>query len=390
MTDAEARAQVAHPPPTYNAGVLIIGGGYAGLHAADAVRSAGVSAMVVDRSGRHDFVTRLAAVAGGTMPIEDAFRPVDDFVRSVEAGTVAHVGDGSVRTDDGRTLTADAVVVTVGSETARPPVDGIEQALGLRTSADATELRKLIDDADSLVIVGGGATGIQLAGAAAHAHPGLTVHLFEADDRLLYSLPAALGGGAERILRGRGVEVRTGRQVERITDRGVVVDGETVEGLVVWAGGFSPDAGRLGVATDEDGRITIDGDLRITGFERTFAAGDIAGHRDASGDRLPMSAQIAVRAGTLAGQNAVRLVRGEPTEEATLRQLGWVLDLGGHRGVAQLGPVPLAGPVLDLLPPLLHDAIDLKNLVEIGGISALQFAPAHLRRPVETVVNLLR
>lgn len=381
---------MAQPPPTYNAGVLIVGAGYAGLHAAQAARSAGVPVTVVDSSDRHDFVTRLAAVAGGTMPIEDAFQPVGQFVESVEAGTVVHVGDGSVQTDDGRAMTADAVVVTVGSETARPPVDGIERALGLRTSADAIDLRKLIDDADSLVIVGGGATGVQLAGAAAYAHPELAVHLFEADDRLLFSLPAALGRGAERILCGRGVHVRTGQKVEQITDRGVVVDGETVEGLVVWAGGFSADAGRLGVPTDEDGRIAIDGDLRVTGFERTFAAGDIAGHTEASGDRLPMSAQIAVRAGTLAGENAARLVRGEPTEKVALRQLGWVLDLGGNRGVAALGPMLFASPVLDLLPPLLHDAIDLKNLCEIGGISALQFAPAHLRRPVETVVNLIR
>lgn len=381
---------MAHQPPTHIDGVLIVGAGYAGLHAAEAARSSGVPVTVVDSSDRHDFITRLAAVAGGTMPVDDAFQPVGQFVESVEVGTVVHVGDGSVRTENGRTLTADAVVVTVGSETARPPVDGIERALGLRTSADAIDLRKLIDDTDSLVIVGGGATGVQLAGSAAQAHPDLTVQLFETDDRLLFSLPDALGRGAERILRGRGVDVRTGQEVEHITDRGVVVDGETVEGLVVWAGGFSADADRLGVPTDEDGRIAIDGDLRITGFERTLAAGDIAGHVDAGGDRLPMSAQIAVRAGTLAGENAARVVRGMPTKDVALRQLGWVLDLGGHRGVAALGPLALAGPVLDLIPPLLHDAIDLKNLTEIGGIAALRFAPTHLRGPVETIVNLFR
>ncbi len=360
-------------------GVLVVGGGYAGLHAVRAVERLGVDAMVIDRTGDHDFVTRLAAVAGGSAPKGDARQPLGRFVRRVEVGSVVSVDDGAVELIDGRRIEADAVVITAGAESSRPPIEGIELAAGLRTSDDALALRAAIATTTSVVIIGGGATGVQLAGAVAHAHPDIVVHLVEVEAHLLTGLPTGLGRGAERILAGRGVELHLGHPVDRIGPNGVHVAGESIEGLVVWAGGFAADAARLGVPTTADGRIAIDADLRISGMQRTFAAGDIAGHVDRHGDALPMSAQVAVQAGTLAGRNAARMVRHEPTEPATLQQLGWVLDLAGGRGLAQLGPFVLARPVVDLVPPLMHHAIDLKDLIEIGGLGALRFAPAPVR-----------
>lgn len=92
-----------------------------------------------------------------------------------------------------------------------------------------------------------------------------------------------------------------------------------------------------------------------------------------------MSAQIAVPAGAAAGRNAARAVRGEPIEAVDLRQIGWVLDLSGHRGLAQVGPINLTAPGADLIPPLLHDAIDLKDLLELGGLHALRHASSSAR-----------
>jgi NADH:ubiquinone reductase (H+-translocating) len=365
--------------PERRDGVLVVGGGYAGLHAVRAVERLGVDATVIDRTGDHDFVTRLAAVAGGSAPEDDARQPLGRFVRSVEVGSVVSVDDGAVALADGRRIEADAVVITAGAESSRPPIDGIEHAVGLRTADDALALRTAIAAATSVVIIGGGATGVQLAGAVAHAHPGILVHLVEVEAHLLAGLPTGLGAGAERILGGRGVDLRLGHPVDRIDPDGVHVDGDFIEGYVVWAGGFAADAARLGVPTTEDGRIAVDADLRISGMQRTFAAGDVAGQVDRHGDALPMSAQVAVQAGTVAGRNAAHLVRGEPTESAALRQLGWVLDLAGGRGLAQLGPLVLASPVVDLIPPLMHHAIDLKDLIEIGGLGALRFAPAPVR-----------
>ena len=365
--------------PTSVEGVLVVGGGYAGLHAASAARRSGVPVTIVDPTGRHDFVTRLAAVAGGTAPVEDASRSLGAFVDLVMVGSVVGISDGSVTMSDGRTITADAVVATAGSVPSRPPVDGIEHTHALRSAEDAVALRESIARASSMVIIGGGATGVQLAGAAAVAHPSLTIHLVEATSRLLAGMPGAFSSGATRILAGRHVQIHLGSTVERITKQGAIVDGALLEGLVVWAGGFSAQAQRYGVPTAEDGRILVDEALRVHGSQRTFAAGDIAAHRRGDGHPLPMSAQIAVRAGSAAGRNAARSARGEPIEAVDLRQLSWVLDLGGHRGLAQVGPINLTAPGADLIPPFLHDVIDLKDLLEVGGVGALRYASASVR-----------
>lgn len=360
-------------------GVLVVGAGYAGLHAAAAARAAGVAVTLVDDSGRHDFVTRLAAVAGGTAPPEDASRPLDGLADRVVTGRVTGVADGTVTLDGGRTLRAGAVVVTVGAAPSRPPVPGIERALPLRSATDASVLRARIESAEAVVVVGAGATGVQLAGAVAHAHPATTVHLVDAEDALLAGLPPALGTGAQRILRSRGVQIHLGRPVERITPTGVVVGGTNLEGTVVWAGGFEARAGGLGLPVDDGGRVLVDDRTLVQGREVTFAAGDVAAHPDREGGAAPMSAQVAVRAGAAAGANAARTVLGRPTRPVVLASLGWVLDLGGRRGVARVGPLDLATPVLDLIPPLLHEVIDLKDLVETGGAAALRFAPASVR-----------
>ncbi|MCC5950967.1 MAG: FAD-dependent oxidoreductase [Acidimicrobiia bacterium] len=359
--------------------MLVVGGGYAGLHAACAVRRCGVPVTVVDRTGQHDFVTRLAAVAGGTAPVEDASGPLGSFVDPVVVGTVVAIADGSVTMSSGRTITADAVVVTAGSAPSRPPVDGIELAHVLRSAEDAAALRGPIASASSMVVIGGGATGIQLAGAAAVAHPSLTIHLVEAAPRLLAGMPGAFSSGATRILESRNVRIHMSSSVERITERGALVDSSLLEGLVVWAGGFSALAQRYGVPTAEDGRILVDEALRVQGSQRTFAAGDIAAHRDRNDHPLPMSAQIAVRAGSAAGRNAACAALGEPTEVVDLRQIGWVLDLGGRRGLAQVGPINLTAPGADLIPPILHDAIDLKDLLDVGGVHALRYASSSVR-----------
>ncbi len=355
-------------------GVLIIGGGYAGLHAAAAVQHAGIPVTVVDRTGRHDYVTRLAAVAGGTGTLDDASSPVRSFVDRVIEGTVAKVHDGSATLEDGRILQAEAVIVTAGSSSSRPPIEGIGNAHALRSAEDAIKLRSLIAGANSLVIIGGGATGVQLAGAVAIAHPSICVHLIEGSARLLGAMPPELGAGAQRILTGRNVNVYLGSNVDEITESGAVCKGGLLEGLVVWAGGSEAPGQQFGLPAAENGRILLDPTLRVEGYKRTFAAGDTALHRRIDGEPLPMSAQIAVRAGAAAGQNAVRLLKGEEPESVDLRQLGWVLDLGGRRGLAQVGSLNLSQGGVDLIPPLLHEVIDLMGLIETGGFTALRFA----------------
>lgn len=356
-------------------GVLIVGGGYAGVHAAAALRRAGHPVTILDPTGRHTFVTRLAAVAGGTAPSEDAATALTEFGVDVIIGSMASATDGAVTLEDGRTLSADAVIITAGAIPISPPIDGLEHALTLRTEADALALRDAIASADALVVIGGGATGVQLAGAAAHVHSELAITLVDVADHLLAGMSDSTSRDAARILRQRGVELVLGEAVESIDDSGVELDGRRIDGLVVWAAGFDARADRFGIPCNGAGRILTDGDLLVSGWTRTFAAGDMAVHRDGEGNELPMSAQVAVQAGEAAGANAARLIDGEALRGAELSHRGWVLDLGGYRGLAEVGPVALTSPLFDLIPPLLHWAIDVKHLIETRGAAGLAERP---------------
>lgn len=356
--------------------VLVVGAGYAGVHAARTARSNGAEVVLVDPDGRHDLAPRLAAVAGGRRGPGDAWAPLADVADVTWLrGRAVHVDvDGpSVQLDDGRTLTADAVVVTVGGSSSLPPVPGLdaERANTLRTASDALVLREELPDADALVVVGGGATGVQLAAEAAASHQHLRVTLVEAGDALLPAYAAGLGRHASRVLSRRGVDVRTATHATAADERGVdLSDGTRVEGLVVWATGTVADGNALlPDAPTSEGRLLVDRRLRVRG--RVLAAGDVALHRDLLGRPIAPSAQVALQAGRAAGANAAAVARGQLPRAAPLLDLGWVVDLGAGHGVAQIGPVQLRGPLLDRLPPVLHETVDARHLLQAGGLSAL-------------------
>lgn len=349
-------------------GVAVIGGGYAGLHAARAATGSGVATTVIDPMPHHAFTTRLAAVAGGTVQAEAARAPLESLVPRVREGRLATVDpSGLALLSDGTRLTADAMVLTVGSQPTAPPLRGLEHLVSLRTAEEALDLRERLRRAATLVILGAGPTGVQLAGAAAAAQRGLEVHLVEREDRLLPGMRPQLGAHARVILEQRAVGVHLGTAMACADERGVVLDdGRRIDGLGVWAGGFSAPTDVVD-ARVVDGRIAVDETLRIDRSTTVFAAGDIAAHHDQAGKPLPMSAQVAVQAGAAAGANAAAIVQGRGIEPAALRDRGWVVDLGGGHGVADLGGVRLARPLLDRIPPLLHWAIDTRNLWQIAG-----------------------
>jgi NADH dehydrogenase len=348
-------------------GVLVVGGGYAGLHAARAASDAGVHVTVLDPTGRHDFVTRLAAIAGRAESTDDASRQLSSFGHDVIVGTAAGLGDGEVQLADGSTCSADAVVFCAGAGATSPNIEGIRHALPLRTSEHALTIRERLDRNRGVTIIGGGATGVQLAGAISASRAAAEVRIVEMESRLLATLHADTSAGAARILQERGVVVLVDASVDRITADSAVVDGVDLDGVVVWAGGFAPRTEGLDVALNDDGKIVVDEFLRVDGMARSFAAGDVASHVDADGNSLPMSAQIAVQAGEAAGRNAGRVAQGRDPKATSLAHRGWVLDLSGHRGVAEIGGYSLAGPFADLIPPFLHEAIDLKTVLGMGG-----------------------
>ena len=366
--------------------VLVVGAGYAGVRAAVAARREGADVTLVDRTGNHELATRLAAVAGGRTPSGDGWAPADALTGvEVVRGRVAEVDAAApgVVLEDGRRQSADAVVLAVGADTAWPDVPGLsEHALGMRTVADALTIRRELVEADGLVVVGGGPTGVQLAAEAAHRHRHLDVALLEASARLLPGMPGSLGRRAEQLLRRRGVEVRRRSPVVRVTPSGVVLDGGAhVDGLVVWATGFAANGSSLLPSADtSEGRIVVDASLRVPGTVAVFAAGDVAAHRDLFASPLAMSAQTAVRAGAVAGRNAVRVARGLPPSPALLLDMGRLVTMGRRVGVGTVLGLPLAAPLLDRAVPVLHDAVDLRHLFQTGGIGAvLRHAPGRHR-----------
>lgn len=375
------------PAPDRDVHVIVVGAGYAGVRAAVAARREGARVTIVDRTGNHEFSPRLAAVAGGRAPSGDGWAAADELTGAeVVRGRVTEVDAAApgVVLEDGRHVAGDAVVVAVGADTAWPDVPGLAvgHAHGLRTVADALAIRRELVEADRLVVVGGGPTGVQLAAEAAHRHRHLDVVVLEADHQLLPGLSSALGTHAANLLRRRGVEVRRRSPVVRVTPSGVVLhSGATIDGLVVWATGFAAAGTALlpGAQTVE-GRLVVDTSLRVPGTVAVFAAGDVAAHRDLFAAPLAMSAQTAVRAGAVAGRNAVRVARALPPSPALLFDLGRLVTLGRHVGVGTVLGLPLAAPVLDRVVPVLHEAVDVQHLFLTGGIGAvLRHAPGRHR-----------
>lgn len=355
--------------------VCIIGGGYAGVHAARTARSAGADVVVIEPTGQHDLAPRLAGVAAGRRPAGDAWAPLEDVVDATIVRARARRVDQNgprVHLDDGGTLEADAVVVTTGATPSLPPVDGLDAgaAWTLKTAPDALRLRSAIGEHDTLVVVGAGSTGVQLAAEVAHAHPNVTVHLVEVTGEVLGDFDRALGRRAATVLEQRGVRLHLHTGVDRAEGESVVLDdGQRLDGLVVWTTGVNADGhALLPDARTADGRLVVDRCLRVSG--RVLAAGDIAAHSDLLGRVTAQSAQIALQAGRAAGRNAALIARGRMPRRVPLVDLGWVVDLGG-RGVAQVGPLDVTLPGLDLLVPVLHEAVDLRHLWQAGGARAV-------------------
>ncbi len=358
--------------------VIVIGAGYAGVRAAKAARRHGADVLLLDHDGRHHFGPRLASVAAGAADEGDAAADVESLLGiPVQVADVRKVDLAGRRVllRSGTVHPYDAVVVATGSAPARPPIDGLEEhALDLRTADDAVRLRQRLRSTNRLVVIGGGTTGVQLAAEVAAERRGLSVDLVEAGPRLLPTLGATLASHAADLLRQRGVRIHLAAPVESVTASGAVLaDGTRLPGLVVWCGGFTPNGHELlpDAPVAEDGRLRVTDTLQLEGHPEVFVAGDAAEHVDLLGRHLDMSAQVAVQGGKAAGRNAALVATGRKPIAALLLDLGRVVHLGGGRGLAAIGPLRLGPLGTDRLVPLLHEAIDIRHLLETGGLRAL-------------------
>ena len=400
---AEAAASASTAPHR----VVVIGGGFGGLHVAKALKRAPVRVTLVDRRNFHLFQPLLYQVATGALSPANIAAPLRNILkrhRNVEV-LLAEVVDFDIERRrvvlrDGE-LPFDTLVVAAG---ARHSYFGKDQwepfAPGLKTIEDAIEIRRRLLVAFEMaerepdprrrqewltfVIVGGGPTGVELAGALAeianytlehdfrHINPAdARILLVEAVDRVLSTFPPQLSARAARSLERLGVILRTQTLVTDVQPESVTLKtGETVETVpvrtVLWAAGVqaSPLARRLAAAAsvphggavelDRAGRLVVEPDLTLPGHPEVFVIGDMAHCRGPAGQPLPGIAPVAIQQGQYVGRQILRQLRGQDAGPFRYRSLGVLATIGRFAAVADFGRLRFGGFVAWLLWLFVH------------------------------------
>jgi NADH:ubiquinone reductase (H+-translocating) len=364
--------------------VVIVGGGFAGLYLAKALARVPVRVTLIDRSNHHLFQPLLYQIATAALSpgqIASPIRSVLRHARNVEVllgeVTGADLAGRRVTLADGETVAWDWLAVATGARHSYFGRDGWEPlAPGLKSLEDAFEIRRRVllaferaeresdavarQRALTFVVVGGGPTGVELAGALAEMRRyalardfrridprDATVMLLEGGPRLLPAYPASLGQRAKESLRGLGVDVRTETMVTAV-DAGAVVaaDWRIPTDTVIWAAGneASPLVGALDCPTDRQGRALVEPDCSVPGHPRVFVLGDAASFTHQRGfDCLPGTCPVAIQM----GRHAARAIRadlaGAPRSAFRYRDKGQLAVIGRGRGVADLGRVKAHG-----------------------------------------------
>lgn len=369
---------------TANAKVVIVGAGFAGLSAARALANAPADIAVIDRHNYHCFQPLLYQVATATLSPADIAWPIRTLFRGQKNVTVllAAVTGVDVKSKlvfaDGRAFPFDYLILTAGathSYFGHPEWAAV--APGLKTIEDATAIRRAMllafEKAEfaqteeerkrylSFAIVGGGPTGVEMAGAiAAIARDSLqpdfrhinakdaTIKVIEGGPRILPALPPKLSDYAKRALERMGVEVLTLTYVTACTQNGV----ETPKGFIeaattIWAAGVvaSPAAEWLGVKADKAGRIEVTEDLSVPGLPFIFIAGDVAAVRAPSGEPVPGIAPAAKQMGKYVGRKIAADLAGKQVRPFRYRHEGDLAVIGRGAAVVHIGRLSLRGLV---------------------------------------------
>jgi NADH dehydrogenase len=363
--------------------VVIAGAGFGGLQATKALAKVEVDVSLVDAFNHHCFQPLLYQVATAALSPADVAWPIRAILRKQKNARVimARVTGVDVQARLVRTseieLPYDYLVLATGSTHSYFGHDEWAPfAPGLKHIADATEIRRRFllaferaevveDDAErerllTFVIIGGGATGVEMAGAIAevaqrtlrhdfrHIDPRRSrIILIEAGPRLLPTFPKALSDYATRSLRTMGVKVELNRKVIGCDAQGVSFDGGRIEAAtVIWAAGVvaSPAAKWIGAETDRAGRIKVNADLTVPGHPGIFAVGDTATITDRDGHPVPGIAPAAKQMGQYVGRVIAARVRGRPAPRPFVyHHLGELATIGRKSAIVKLGVFQLTG-----------------------------------------------
>lgn len=331
--------------------VIVAGAGYAGLTAAIALDGK-VDLTLIDRKGYHEMLTRAHLVAGGMEEVQENVIPLNQVlkgrntrvvrstIRSIDLNerrvSISTDGDGGVEH-----LYYDHLILALGSEVNYGVKGARENALGFRSMTDALKIQKrfkAIKDGGKVVIVGGGATGVSLAGALAEMGTStgrrIRITVLEALDRILQGWDEYTVSGAERVLSIKGVDIVKRKRAVEVKQGSIILDDgtEMPSDLTIWTTGvkgssveLNPEVGRV------MGRIPVDRFSRIEGYDDAYAIGDISAFRlDDGKSYAPQLAQIAIRQGYGVARNLLRIMDGYSIRPISLRVEGTLLSLGSE------------------------------------------------------------
>jgi NADH dehydrogenase len=386
------RARRKLTPDAQSSKVVVIGAGFAGLSAAKQLAGHGLLVTIVDRHNYHTFQPLLYQVATAGLDASDVAYPVRTIFRRKSDISFRHGQVDSVDLDrktvllkDGSALEYDDLVVATGATAGFFGIDGAAQySHPLYTLADARDLRNMLigcledseahperhrGGAPSIVVVGGGATGVETSGALmellqASRHSDdfrldwdrARVVLVDAADGLLGSFHEHAGDYALATLRNRRVEIRLDAPVAEVTATGVRLggkcEGEVLEAdLVIWAGGVTVNgtlAASLPAEKAKGGRVEVESDLSLAGHPEVSVVGDAAAvplgppkKPGSAPGTAPQLAQVAIQSGRHAAAQILLRHRGEPTVAFRYHDKGQMATIGRRAAVAQLrhGPV---------------------------------------------------
>jgi NADH dehydrogenase len=362
--------------------VVIIGAGFGGLNAALKLARYPVRITLIDRKNHHTFQPLLYQVATAGLSPGEIAAPIRGILRGrrnveVLLGEVQDFDlDRRVVKLDDRELPYDYLIVAAGASHA---YFGHEEwkplAPGLKTVEDALEIRRRVLLAFELaereaasgrervqlnfVTVGGGPTGVELAGTLSEiAHRAFTgefnfidpkstrIILLEGGPRILPAYPEDLSRSAEEQLRGLGVEVHTSTMVTGVEPAAVRMGATSLPAAVIlWAAGVaaSPLGKKLGAPVDRAGRILVNPDLSILGHPEIFVIGDLAALKDDTGQMVPGVAPAAIQQGKATARNIARELKGEPRRNFHYVNKGSLATIGRAAAIAQFGKIHITG-----------------------------------------------
>ncbi|HET6463361.1 MAG TPA: NAD(P)/FAD-dependent oxidoreductase, partial [Candidatus Krumholzibacteria bacterium] len=368
--------------------VVIVGGGFGGLYAAKALASFQIPFTLVDRRNFHLFQPLLYQVATGSLSPGDITAPIRSVVRNFSGARVlqdevvdVRAASREVVLRDGAVLHYTHLIVAAGSQTSYfGHEEWKAESCGLKSIEEALTMRQRVlgaferaemetdpvrrDVLLTFVVIGGGPTGVELAGAIGELarttlkrdfrafDPAHTrVILVEAVDRLLPTFPASLSRHAQQALQALGVEVRLNARVTRMEAQRLTVassDGSEADldsATIRWAAGVTSSpfaekvAAAFGAERDRGGRIVVQPDLTIAGHPSVFVIGDLAHANDTTGRLMPGLAPVAIQQ----GQYVARRIRGTARGPFRYHDKGQLAVIGRNRAVCDLGWIRLCG-----------------------------------------------